>query len=191
VSARGPGTLRVVAGVRRGHRLRVPRGGAIRPTSEKVREAIFDALGPIDGLRALDLFAGTGALGLEALSRGAVACTFVEHETDVATVLRANIEALGYREASSVIVSDYRRAVARLTQSAPGFDLLFVDPPYRMLPEVEAALASPLPALMAEDGIVVIEGDRAHQPMVSHERVFDRTYGDTRVTMISMRRSDR
>jgi 16S rRNA (guanine966-N2)-methyltransferase len=186
-----PGRIRIVAGSKRGHRLNVPPTGGVRPTSEKVREAIFDALGPIEGLQVLDLFAGTGAMGLEALSRGAAHCVFVESDRAVAATLGANIQALGFESVSNVVVSEYFTAASRLVAAPGPFDLLFLDPPYRMLPEVEARLEPLLLGLLGEDGAVVIEGPRAAGSRFSRDPVFDRVYGDTRVTMISMRRDDR
>lgn len=107
MTAPKPGTIRIIAGSRRGRRIKVPVKGEVRPTGDRVREAIFDALGPVDGLRILDLFAGSGAMGLEALSRGAGRCVFVESDREVAAVLRANIAALAFPSGSSdVVVAD-------------------------------------------------------------------------------------
>jgi len=191
VTARPAGKVRIVAGAKRGHRLVVPPVADLRPTSEKVREAIFDVLGAVRDLVVLDLFAGTGAMGLEALSRGAKSCVFVEKDTAVATVLWENITSLGYQLSSRVIVSDYRQALQRLAGVRSGFDLLFVDPPYRMLPDVEATLVPLLSSVLKDDGVAVIEGERALQVTFGDAPLFDRTYGDTRVTMIRMRRSIR
>ena len=135
-----PGTVRIVAGARRSRRLQVPPGLTIRPTSEIVREAVFDSLGPIGGLSVLDLFAGTGAMGLEALSRGAARCVFVEEDKKVSEVLRTNIRDLDYEGQSRVLVADYHAALQDIMRRGERFDLLFVDPPYRMLPEVEVTL---------------------------------------------------
>ena len=185
-----PGKVRIVAGARRGHRLAVPAAAAgVRPTSEKVREAVFDVLGPVDGLVALDLFAGSGAMGLEALSRGATTCVFVDADPAVASVLTQNIAALGYQLSCRVLVCDYGQALQRLTGEGMGFDLLFVDPPYRMLPEVEVLLGPLLSSILRDDGVAVIEGDRSSRVSLGHAPVFDRTYGGTRVTMIKMRRA--
>ncbi len=180
-----------MAGTERGRRLKVAPGGEVRPTSEKVREAIFDVLGPVNGATVLDLFAGTGAMGLEALSRGAGRCVFVENDPAVAAVLRQNIGTLGREAICQVIVADYQRAVADLAPAAPGFDLLFVDPPYRMLADVEAALMPWLASLSATGGLVVVEGDKSSNVTLGQTPVFERTYGDTRVAIITMRRSDR
>jgi 16S rRNA (guanine966-N2)-methyltransferase len=184
VTGRSPGRVRIVAGAKRGHYLRVAAASEIRPTSEKVREAVFDVLGPVEGLVVLDLFAGTGALGLEALSRGAGSCVFVERDLAVAAVLRANIETLRYQEVCEVIMRDFREALARLVRRRAVFDLLFVDPPYRMLPEAEITLGPLLPELLAADGVVVAEGDRSMHATFARLPVFERVYGSTRVTMI-------
>jgi 16S rRNA (guanine966-N2)-methyltransferase len=194
--------VRIIAGERKGHRIRVPRGGAVRPTAERVREAVFASLGDVAGLRVLDLFAGTGALGFEALSRGAASATFVESDRSVAAVLRANIRALDYETRALVLPMDYRRALARLRvaegaseasavqaghdpgeAARPAFDLLFVDPPYRMLPDVLAALAPALLSLLTPEGLAVVEGPRSLKVDLGLGIVFERRYADTVITM--------
>jgi 16S rRNA (guanine966-N2)-methyltransferase len=188
---RPAGTLRIVAGARRSRLLRVPADSTVRPTSEMVREAIFDSLGPIAGLSILDLFAGTGAMGLESLSRGAGRCLFVEEDRKVAEVLRVNIRALEYENASRVLVADYRAALQDIVQTGERFDLLFVDPPYRMLPEVEVTLEPLVLSFLHDGAVVIVESDRASHPTLGAAPVFDRVYGDTRVTMIAIRRNSR
>lgn len=189
MSARGPGRVRIVAGSRKGRFIKVPPGGVTRPTSEMVREAIFDALGPVGGLRVLDVFAGTGALGLEALSRGAGDCVFIEEDPRVCATLRANIQALEYQAGCRVINAGYPQALRALAREGPGFDLLFLDPPYRMLKEVEGVVTPLLPSLLYDEGVAVIEGGRATEVTLGGEPIFDRTYGDTRVVMVKLRRT--
>jgi 16S rRNA (guanine966-N2)-methyltransferase len=184
-----PGRVRIVAGSRRGRYIKVPHAGEVRPTSEMVRGAVFNALGPVGGLRVLDLFAGSGALGLEALSRGATSCVFVEADRAVAAVLGENIRALEYEPAGHVLVADYRRAVQSLVEAERRFDLLFVDPPYRILSEVEGALTPFVSSLLTEGGVVVIESDGSSQASLGLTPVFVRTYGDTKITMVATRRS--
>lgn len=185
-----PGKIRIVGGARRGHRLRVPLLEDLRPTIERVREAIFDALGPVDDLDVLDLFAGTGAMGLEALSRGANSCVFVESERATADALRSNVKALDFEAQSRLVAADYLSAVSRLLREECSFDLLFLDPPYRMLSKVEAGLLPFLPRLLRDGGAAVIEGPKSVCSCFSRPPVFDRTYGDTRVTMIVVRSDD-
>jgi 16S rRNA (guanine966-N2)-methyltransferase len=187
VSGRPPGRVRIIAGAQRGRRLEVPARGEVRPTSDMVREAVFDVLGPVGGLRALDLFAGSGAMGLEALSRGAASCVFVEVDAAVSAVLRGNIELLGYRNSCRVVAADYRRAATGLVRSGERFDLLFVDPPYRMLAEVEATLSPLAPDLLAPLGIVVIEGPGSFPADFGQSLVFERDYGDTKITMVRLK----
>lgn len=151
-----------------------------------VREAIFDVLGPIGGQSALDLFAGTGAMGLEALSRGAASCVFVESEQAVTTVLRSNIEALRFEQASRVVESGYLSAARGFAQAGTAFDLLFVDPPYRMLAEVEVMLTPLAPLLLRGDGVVVVEGGKSVSVALGQTPVFERVYGDTKITMIRL-----
>ncbi|OFV82057.1 MAG: hypothetical protein A2W26_04975 [Acidobacteria bacterium RBG_16_64_8] len=150
---------------------------------------MFDVLGPVQDLFVVDLFAGTGAMGLEALSRGARKCVFVEGDPTVAAMLQRNIMALGYESRGRVIASDYREALPVLAHERDGFDLLFVDPPYRMLQEVEATLGPLLPRIMGDGGVVVVEGARSFEVTFGYAPVFERTYGETRVTMIRIGRS--
>ncbi len=120
--------MRVVAGELRGRRIEAPAGGSTRPTTDKVREAVFNALGSLDlvrDARVADLFAGTGALGIEALSRGAAHCTFVERDREALRFLRDNIEHLGLAQRSRIVGGDATAQAAQLD-----VDLVFADPPY-------------------------------------------------------------
>jgi 16S rRNA (guanine(966)-N(2))-methyltransferase RsmD len=178
-------SIRIVAGSRRSRRLRVPPGTTVRPTTEMVREAVFDSLGPITGLTALDLFAGSGAMGLEALSRGVQRCVFVESDRKVVEVLRQNIRELDYEAQSKVIVADYHAVLLNLSRSEERFDLLFIAPPYKLLTEVEVTLEPFVASIMHDGGVVVLESDRGSHPTLGTVPVFDRVYGDTRVTMVT------
>ncbi len=177
--------IRIVAGEWRGHRLAVPKGASVRPTSERVREAVFDVLGPVTGHRVLDLFAGSGALGLEALSRGASHATFVEVDAHVAAVLEKNISSVRYGERTRVMRCEYGQALTRLAAAGSSFDLLFVDPPYRILEQVMGVLDPCLPGLLEADGLAVIEGPPGGKVHAAGEVLFSRRYGNTVVTMIA------
>lgn len=185
---RSPGVLRIVAGSRRGRLIRVPQGSAVRPTSDRVREAVFSVVGDVTGTRVLDVFAGTGALGLEALSRGAAHTTFVERDRRVADVLRENIERLEFGGSADVIASDYLTAVRAFRARDRRFDLLFLDPPYTMLPEVDEAVATVLPQLVAPGGLIVVEGPLTARPRFGLPEVFRRAYGTTLITIYSEER---
>lgn len=124
--------MRVIGGADRGRRLAAPRGMRTRPTADRVREALFDILGPsVTGLRVLDLFAGTGAVGIEALSRGAARAVFVERDRAALRALRANLAALRLpHERARVVAGDVLSVIPALAPSEAAFDLVFLDPPY-------------------------------------------------------------
>jgi 16S rRNA (guanine966-N2)-methyltransferase len=162
--------MRVVAGRYGGRTLKAPRGREVRPTADRVREALFSILGPLDGIRVLDLFAGTGALGIEALSRGAASCVFVDVDT---RPVRANLEALG-------IDAEVRRCPA-LGALKPGdqYDLVLLDPPYRDAARLGPQLTEALPPVLGPSARVVSESDR-RQPLELGLPLHDeRRYGDT------------
>lgn len=178
-----PPGVRVIGGALRGRRLSVPRRG-VRPTSDRVRESLFATLGDVSDAAVLDLFAGTGALGIEALSRGASSVVFVERSRETAAVLRRNLEALGLEERARIIRSDALRAIRTLAREDARFDLVLADPPY-----AADALAPLLPALagagiLLPGGTLVVERGRRHAvPAVDGLALVEhREYGDTVIT---------
>jgi len=174
--------MRVIAGELGGRRLRSPRGEATRPTGERVREALFSMLGELAGLTVLDLFAGSGALGIEALSRGAAAATFVERSPRALVALRANLADLGLRERARVVEGD---ALAALR--APGnYDLVFLDPPYAAAGSLAGALASGLPGVLAAGARVVSESDRRTPLELGLPLRRERRYGNTLIRIHEM-----
>src|SRR5580658_9944608 len=152
--------MRVVAGALGGRVLRAPRGAATRPTSEKVREAVFAILPDLAGARVLDLFAGSGAVGIEALSRGAAHATFVDTARTARAAVLANLAALDLAARATVRGDD---PVAFAAVATGPYDLLFVDPPYASALASRAVAALPRTVLGA-GGLVVIEHDRRNQP---------------------------
>ncbi len=173
--------MRIIAGEWGGRSIAAPGGRAVRPTSDRAREAWMSIVQPhVPGARVLDLFAGTGALGLEALSRGAAFAEFVERSPQAARVLRRNIAALGAEGRSAVHVTDAHKYVARLTGTGVHYDVAFADPPYRTddaTRVAEAWLAQPFAALLG------IEHDCA-VGLPGGGRV--RRYGDTGVTFFGL-----
>ena len=181
--------MRIVGGSLRGRRLRAPAGARVRPTAERAREALFDILihggmsAPLEGALVVDLFAGTGALGLEALSRGADHLTAIESEANVRGVLRANIEALGCADRATVIAAD----ATRLPPALGACDLALLDPPYR------AGLASPALDALVDGGwltdaaTVVVEHamDDPFEPPAALTVRDRRRYGKTGLTFLS------
>jgi 16S rRNA (guanine966-N2)-methyltransferase len=169
---------RVIAGRYGGRRLHAPPGDATRPTADRVREALFSILGErVRDARVLDLFAGSGALGLEALSRGARAVTFVERAPAALKALRENLTALG---ADAVVE---RAEALRWLRGAPGavrqYDLVFLDPPYRRAAELGAPLSELLPPVLAPGALVVAESDRRAPLELTITQTDERRYGDT------------
>jgi 16S rRNA (guanine966-N2)-methyltransferase len=174
--------VRIVAGSLGGRVLRAPAGAHTRPTSERVREALFSILGPPpspDGGQVLDLFAGSGALGIEALSRGAARAVFIDKARPALDTLRRNLAELGVADRSETILGD---GVAYLGRPAVGpFRWVFIDPPYRTELAARALAALPRSALTA-DAVVVVEHDRRNSPAEVYGdllRTDSRRYGDT------------
>jgi 16S rRNA (guanine966-N2)-methyltransferase len=174
--------VRVIAGSRKGHRLVAPRGLDTRPTSDRVRENIFNLVGPVDGAKVLDLFAGSGALGVEALSRGAASAVFVEHDPDAVRAIDQNLDRLRLTGAR-VVRGDVMRTIAQEATAGAKYDLVLVDPPYGMLTEIQPRLARHLPSLLAADGLVVFETDARTEPELPLTVRTSRRYGQTRVTL--------
>lgn len=163
----------------------------MRPTSDRVREAVFNLLGEeVAGAAALDLFAGSGALGIEALSRGAAKAVFVESDPVAFTVLRKNLESLGAVETETLLL-DYRQAVRRLRSRRMRFSLVFLDPPYGKGLAAESAAAVGRAGLIEDGGAVVVEESGRSPDAVfpsGWELAADRRYGDTRVMVFRVAR---
>ena len=174
--------MRIIAGSRKGARIFAPKGRDTRPTGDRVREAVFNLIGPVDGMEVLDLYAGSGAMGLEALSRGAVHATFVESDREAAQTIVRNVEKLGL-EAATVLREDAARRLASDAASGRRYDLVLIDPPYRMLPGVLPMLAANLPAVLAPAGLVVVESDSHEEPELPLPLRTSRRYGSARVTV--------
>jgi len=174
--------VRIIAGSRKGHRIDAPKGTATRPTSDFVREAAFNLIGPVDGATVIDLFAGSGAMGLEALSRGAASAVFVESDRDAQRTIERNLEKLDLKGAR-IVKHDARRALAAEAAAGSRYDLVLVDPPYRMFDSLQPTLAAYLPALLAEDGLVVVETDKRTEPVLPLEQRTSRAYGSARITL--------
>jgi 16S rRNA (guanine(966)-N(2))-methyltransferase RsmD len=181
-------TLRVIAGEFGGRSLKTPRGQNTRPTSARVREALFAVLGDIRGARVLDLYAGSGALGIEALSRGAERLVSVESERNAVACIRANLNALGLDSRALVLAQPVRRTLALLVQQAP-FDLVLCDPPWSQLGSACEDLARLVSArLLAPEARLVLEHSaRDAGPEVEGLVAFDhRRWGDTAAALFRL-----
>ncbi len=186
--------MRIIAGRLRGRTLGpVPKG--VRPTADRVRESLFSVLGSVEGLRVLDLCAGTGALGIEAFSRGAEVVVWVERSRSVARALAASLAELGIElgDEHVLVVCDARAILQRWQGGGQGvFDLVFFDPPYAS-EEREAILTALFGSpVVGEDSTVVVEGSRRHPvPAIAGARVVDeRRYGDTVLTWLARARPE-
>lgn len=169
--------MRVIAGTRRGARLIAPRGSATRPTSDRVRESLFAILGPIDGARVLDLFAGSGALAIEALSRGAAEATLVDSSVAAIRAIERNLEAL--RLTAEVRRSRAVDFLGAARSAARQYDLVFLDPPYRQTSSFGPLLSGALTPVLAPAGRVVTESDRRTPLELGLPLLDERRYGDT------------
>jgi 16S rRNA (guanine966-N2)-methyltransferase len=170
--------VRIISGSRKGHTIQAPAGRGTRPTSDRVRENVFNILGPVDDATVLDLYAGSGAMGLEALSRGAAHAVFVERDPDAAKAIEKNLDKLRLR--ATVLRQD---AVAFLAGERRKYDLVFVDPPYGMYTDLEPQLARHLPDVLSDAGVVVVETDARVQPALPLEERTSRKYGSARITV--------
>jgi 16S rRNA (guanine966-N2)-methyltransferase len=181
MAARGPGRLRIVAGELGGRRLRVPAGSDLRPSAERTREAIFSILGEVEGA-ALDLCCGTGALGLEALSRGAASATLVDRRIGPAA---ANVTALGLDGDPRVelIEADAARFLAR---SAGAYDLVFCDPPYKLAPRFGSELDTHLPDRLRPGARVIVETSPKAPLELSLPLEVERRYGSALVRIYAV-----
>jgi 16S rRNA (guanine966-N2)-methyltransferase len=169
--------VRVIAGSRRGARLVAPRGASTRPTSDRVREALFSILGPVEGLTALDLFAGSGALAIEALSRGAASAVLVDSSAAAIRAIHRNLSALA-------LTAEVRRARAldylgAARSAARQYDLVFLDPPYRQTSSLGRPLSRALAPVLAPGARVVTESDRRAPLELDQPLLDERRYGDT------------
>jgi 16S rRNA (guanine966-N2)-methyltransferase len=180
--------LRVIAGEYKGRRLQTPAGDDTRPTADGVREALFSMLGPLgEDDRVLDLFAGSGALGIEALSRGAGHATFCDDDRRAIAVVRANLEALGIGgDAATTHRMDARSRVREARTRLEAYDLVFLDPPYLLATQLGEELQDDLAALLAAGGRIVTESGR-RSPMTLDRLTLtkERCYGTTLIRIYS------
>jgi len=176
--------MRIIAGSHRGRRIAAPKGAHTRPTGDRVREALFDLVGAVDGASVLDLYAGSGALGLEALSRGAARCVFAETDPAACRVIRRNLEQLGLQGGRVV----QRDAAAFLRGEVAGGTrhvLVLADPPYERWELVQAELAALLPSVVAPSGLAVVETSARVEPQLPLDLVTSRRYGSARLTLFA------
>ncbi len=180
--------MRVVAGQYGGRLLTAPRGGSTRPTSDRVREAVFSILGPIAGLNVLDLFAGSGALGIEALSRGAAGATFVDSSRAAVAAIRANAAMIEDPARVRVVCADWQAALRAERAAARTYGLCLLDPPYSVLSRITGRLGPALAPVLTSPATLVLEYASASGPValagLEVGARTDRTYGGTGISVI-------
>jgi 16S rRNA (guanine966-N2)-methyltransferase len=176
--------MRIIAGSRKGARIFAPKGRETRPTGDRVREAAFNLLGPAaaEGSTVLDLFAGSGAMGLEALSRGAACATFVESDREACRTINRNLDKLGL-EGATVLCQDALTALRADAAAGTRYDLVLVDPPYRRFSSLQNALIEHLPKILAHDGLLLVETAAAEEPELPLATRTSRRYGSARLTL--------
>jgi 16S rRNA (guanine966-N2)-methyltransferase len=174
--------VRIIAGERKGHTIYAPRGRETRPTSDRVRENVFNIVAPwVEGARVLDLYAGSGAMGLEALSRGAHSVAFVESDLDAVRAIERNLDKLRLTGAT-IVRTGATSGLAQEATAGRKYDLVLADPPYAMTDFDTLALY--LPRVLAEDGLLVFETSARTEPELPGLAVrTSRKYGSTRVTV--------
>ena len=174
--------MRIIAGSRKGHTIFAPKGTATRPTGDRVREAAFNLIGPVDGAQVLDLYAGSGAMGLEALSRGADRVVFVESDRRAVEAIGRNLEKL---RLTGAVVVQQPVVSALATEAGAGrrYDLVLIDPPYADWAELQETLGRYVPAVLAEDGLVVLESSSRDEPRLPLALRTSRRYGSARLTL--------
>ncbi len=177
--------MRVISGTLKGRKLSAPKGRVLRPTSDRVREAIFDILQyQIEGRRVLDLFAGTGALGIEALSRGAERAVFVEGNAQFVAVLKKNLDDFGLQERAEVVHRQVRTGIKALAGRGEEFDLVFLDPPYDKDLARQTLQFLSEEKILSPEGLIVAEHSREESldGIVLLEQIDQRRYGRTLVS---------
>ena len=171
--------MRVVAGELRGRRLEAPSGEGVRPTADRVREAVFSILGDVSGARVLDLYCGTGALAIEAVSRGAATADLVDRSPGPA---QRNDGVLGIEDRCTVVYAD---AIEHLRRARSRFDLIFCDPPYRLADRLATQLQDLIPPRLAEDGRLITESAARDPLELELPLLTERRYGDTLIRVHS------
>ena len=175
--------MRIIGGELRGRVIRLPAGSRIRPTADRVKESLFNILHSVEGTSFLDLFAGSGNVGLEALSRGARFAAFVEKDLRLVRALEKSLVQLGFAARAEVIAADAERGLERLVQQGNRFDIIFTDPPYDQGLVLETLAWPGMRKALTESGIIVLQHSAREKPEGMEAQMWEvadqRRYGDT------------
>ncbi len=152
--------MRIISGKMRGLKLNSPKDDSVRPTTDRVKESLFNVISPyVYDANVLDLFAGSGALGIECLSRGATKCTFVDNSRDSITIIKSNISKAKFEDSSEVLNMDYKEVIKKMSIKSEKFDIIFLDPPYYKDMFEEAIQKISESDILNEEGIIIVEHD--------------------------------
>ena len=176
--------MRIIAGSRKGSRIFAPKGLDTRPTADRVREAAFNLLGPgaAEDAKVLDLFAGSGAMGLEALSRGAAHVTFVENDREACRTINRNLDKLGFDDAT-VHCQDALLALRTDARQGTRYDLVLLDPPYKRFSSLQKAMIQHMPEILSPAGTLLVETAAEEEPDLPLAKRTTRRYGSARLTL--------
>jgi len=175
--------LRVLTGTAKGRKLKVPKGQKIRPMTSRVKKSVFDTLGDISGVRVLDIFAGSGGIGIESLSCGAGSVTVIEKDPSVLKIIKENYEHCGFTDKAEFICSDYKTALSRLRNKKEIFDLIFIDPPYKLYEDLEVKdFIEDVSELLHDDGVIVIEHNHKIEDSPNGFEISTKAFGGTHVS---------
>ncbi len=176
--------MRIIAGSHKGARIFAPKGRDTRPTADRVREAAFNLLGPgaAEDANVLDLFAGSGAMGLEALSRGAAHATFVESDREACRTINRNLDKLALENAT-VLCQDALSALRADARAGTRYDLVLLDPPYRRFSSLQNAMIRHLPDILTSGGTLLVETGADEEPELPLSKRTTRRYGAARLTL--------
>ena len=182
--------MRIIAGRAKGSQIFTPKSRDTRPTQDRVRESLFNILqGDVPGATVLDLFAGSGALALESISRGADKAVTVDHSHDADACIRRNAAKLGFADQIEVLKCDWRASVSVLQRRKMQFDLVFLDPPYNMTETPEICECLEAAGLLFGEALIVIEHGKGCEPVMNSPFIKQdmRTYGDTEISFFTYR----
>jgi len=182
--------MRVIAGSAKGRRLKTRKGTLTRPTADRVKESVFNTLAPLlVGCRFLDIFAGNGGIGIEALSRGAKTCVFVEKNAHCAAIIKENLNITGFSGQARVVQRDFGAALTELAREQQPFEVIFMDPPYQSQYLSEAVRQVVSLSLLDPAGVLVVEHHQRHKDWFDSvwREVREKEYGDTAVTFLALR----
>lgn len=181
--------MRIISGTNKGKKLYAPEGMSVRPTSDKIKEALFNIIGYIDEDSAvLDLFAGSGNVGIEFLARGAKSCTFVDLSNKSLMFVRKNLELCNFKDRAKVVQSDYEKAISNLSLNNEKFDYIFADPPYDLNCGADIAKTVLEHNILKPEGLLIIETDKSEIVIESLDtnviKYKEKIYGRTRISII-------